>query len=207
MYDNNIMDLTDNVTFYVNRNKTYTLSISGLMENPNIKYNITTNYSLEPNEPVVSLIDNKLIAYNAGVCLIQADISETTNYKAVKSDPIVITVLKNQQNPLKYNANSLIYNEKSTLNVTGGSNTNNVKLNIDPNSVKNCSIIQDNASNGTFDLKGLYTGNCKILATKTGDYNYDDINMNIPLVVNKNNQQKLNINVKPYSNSSNSAPF
>jgi hypothetical protein len=107
MYDDNIMDLTDNITFNVNRNKTYILSISGLAENPNITYNITTNYSLDPNEPVVKLNKNQLIAYNAGVCLIQAEINETINYRAVKSDPIVITVLKNQQNPLNYNVNSV----------------------------------------------------------------------------------------------------
>ena len=221
MFDSNIMDLTDNMTFNVNRNKTYILSISGLLENPNIIYNITTNYSLDPNEPVVKLNKNQLIAYNAGVCLIQADINETTNYKSVKSLPILITVLKNQQNPLNYNVNSLIYSERSKLNVSGGSNKNNIVLNVDPKSQQNCSIsntqnyVSNEVNYGTYDLDGLYTGNCKLSAKKVGDFNYDDIQMNIPLVVNKNNQRNLNISlnlkssssISPYSNSSNSAPF
>ena len=221
MFDANIMDLTDNITFYVNRYKSYTLSISGLVENPNIKYNITTNYSLDPNEPVVKLNNNQLIAYNAGVCLIQADISETTNYKAAKSNPIVITVLKNPQNPLNYNVNSIIYSENSTLNISGGSNKNNIILNVDPKSQQNCSIsntqnyVSNEVNYGTYDLAGLYTGHCKISAKKAGDFNYDDIQMNIPLVVNKDNQKNLSISlnlqpqssVSPYSNSSKSASF
>jgi hypothetical protein len=221
MYDDNIMDLTDNVTFNVNRNKTYILSISGLVENPNIKYNITTNYSLEPNEPVVKLNNNQLIAYNAGVCLIQAEINETINYRAVKSDPIVITVLKNPQNPLNYDVNSLIYSERSTLNISGGSNKNNIVLNVDPKSEKNCTVtntqnyVSNEVNYGTYDLAGLYTGNCKLSAKKAGDFNYDDLQMNIPLVVNKDNHQDLSISLKlqplssvsPYSNSSNAAPF
>jgi hypothetical protein len=221
MYDDNIMDLTDNVTFNVNRNKTYILSISGLAENPNITYNITTNYSLDPNEPVVKLNKNQLIAYNAGVCLVQAEINETINYRAVKSDPIVITVLKNQQNPLNYNVNSLIYSEHSTINVSGGSNKNNIVLNVDPKSQKNCSVtntqnyVSNEVNYGTYDLAGLYTGNCKLSANKSGDFNYDDIQMNIPLVVNKENQRDLSISlnleplssISPYRNSSNAAPF
>lgn len=221
MYDDNIMDLTDNVTFNVNRNKTYILSISGLVENPNIKYNITTNYSLEPNEPVVKLNNNQLSAYNAGVCLIQAEINETINYRAVKSDPIVITVLKNPQNPLNYDVNSLIYSERSTLNISGGSNKNNIVLNVDPKSEKNCSVtntqnyVSNEVNYGTYDLEGIYTGSCKLSAKKAGDFNYDDLQMNIPLVVNKDNHQDLSISLKlqslssvsPYSNSSNAAPF
>jgi hypothetical protein len=201
VFDNQQMDLSDNITFNIDRNREYILSISGLIENPKITYNITTNYSLDPNEPVVKINENKLIAYNAGVCLIQADISETINYKATKTSPIVITVNKNKQQALNYDVNSLIYSKNSKLSIGGGSTKNNINVQAQPKSQKNCQVknlqqfVSNEVSYGTYDVNGIYTGDCKLSATKTGDYNYEDAQINIPLVVNRNTQPPLSISV------------
>jgi len=201
VFDNISMDISDNITFFINRNKEYAMSITGLKENPIIKYNIITNYSLEPNEPVVKLNENKLIAYNAGVCLIQADINETQNYKAAKTSPIIITVNKNKQIPLNYDVNSLIYNKNSTLTIGGGSTKNNILVDINQKSKPNCKVqnknqfISNEVSYGVYDINATRTGECKLSATKLGDFNYEDVQLNIPLIVNKSFQSQLNVNV------------
>ena len=201
VFDNISMDISDNITFYINRNKEYNMSITGLKENPIIKYNIITNYSLEPNEPVVKLNGNKLIAYNAGVCLLQADINETSNYKAAKTSPIIITVNKNKQNPLNYDVNSLIYNKNSTLTIGGGSTKNNILVDINQKSKPICQVqnknqfISNEVSYGVYDINTTRTGECRLSATKPGDLNYEDAQLNIPLMVNKSFQPQLNVNV------------
>jgi hypothetical protein len=208
-FDGQNIDISDNLTLYVNRNKLYLLSISGLMENPNIQYNITLNYSIDPNQPVVVINNNTLTAFNAGVCLLQANIAETKNYRSAKTNPILLTIIKNRQNPLNYDINGLVYNEKSRLNISGGSNTNNININIDPTSQSNCNYVpvQQYVSNevkyAAYDINGTYTGSCKLNATKSGDYNYEDVNINIPLVVNKQTQPQfdINVNLEPQFNS------
>lgn len=201
VFDNIQMDISDNITFNINRNKEYVMSISGLFENPSIKYNIITNYSLDPNEPVVKLNGNKLIAYNAGVCLLQADINETTNYKAAKTSPIIITVNKNKQNPLNYDVDSLLYTKTSKLTIGGGSTKNNIAVNVNQKSRSICRVQDDNqfvsneVSYGVFNVNTTRTGDCKLVAIKPGDINYEDAQLNIPLVVNKNFQPPLSVKV------------
>lgn len=181
--------ITDNVTLYVNRNKRYKLNLVGYLENPAITYSVISNYSLEPSQDVCQITsNNELIAFNLGVCLLRANIAETNNYLYGQSEPIVVSVFRNKQSELNYKANQLIYTNKINLDISGGSNLNPVKLTVNDDSKSNCSISSN-------EVTGLYTGKCNINATKQGDYNYDDAQITIPLVVNKKNQPPLIISI------------
>jgi hypothetical protein len=181
--------IKDNITLYVNRNKSYKLNLIGYQENPLITYSIITNYSLEPSQDVCKITsNNELIAFNLGVCLLRANVSETNNYLYAQSEPIVISVFKNKQSELNYKANQLIYTNKINLDISGGSIVSPVTLSVNDDSKTNCSISSN-------EVTGLFTGKCNISAIKQGDYNYDDTQITIPLVVNKKNQPNLTISI------------
>jgi hypothetical protein len=183
--------ITDNITLYVDRNKRYKLNLVGYLEDPSISYSVISNYSLEPSQEVCQInSNNELIAFNLGVCLLRANVSETNNYLYGQSEPIVVSVFRNKQNELSYKANQLIYTNKINLDISGGSNLNQVQLTVNNDSKTNCSISSN-------EVTGLYTGKCNINAVKQGDYNYDDTQLTIPLVVNKKNQPSLVISLAP----------
>lgn len=181
--------IIDNITLYVDRNRRYKLNLVGYLENPSISYSVISNYSLEPSQEVCQITsNNELIAFNLGVCLLRANVSETNNYLNGQSEPIVVSVFRNKQNELSYKANQLIYTNKINLDISGGSNLNQVLLTVNNDSKTNCSISSN-------EVTGLYTGKCNINAIKQGDYNYDDTQLTIPLVVNKKNQPSLVISI------------
>jgi hypothetical protein len=181
-------NITGDITLNVNRSASYNLMLFGQLENPDIKWEVIVNYSIDPKEPVCKIINNKLIPYNSGVCLVQANVDETDNYLSGQSDPILVTVVKNIQTPLTYDLKQLSYADNTIINVNGGSSSSQVNLSVMPDSTNICSI------NGN-RVKALNTGNCNLMAIKEGDIVWDTIKMKIPLIVNKRNQDTMNVNI------------
>ncbi len=186
----NNQTLSGDITLKVS-DTTYNLSLSGQLENPNIQWNVITNYSVNPNEQVCSIVNNKLTAKYKGICMIQATLSETNNYLSSQSESLIINVVKNIQMPLSYNIKQLMYSDVANIDISGGSTLNSVQINVLPESANICSF-----NSTTKQLSALSTGSCKLQVIKPGDNVWDDAQLNIPLLINKKNQPELNINIK-----------
>ena len=186
----NNQTLSGDITLKVS-DTTYNLSLSGQIENPTITWNVITNYSVNPNEQVCSIINNTLTAKFRGICMIQATLSETNNYLSSQSEPLIINVVKNAQMPLSYNIKQLIYSDVANIDISGGSTLNPVQINVLPESANICSF-----NSTTKQLSALSTGSCKLQVIKPGNTVWDDALLNIPLLINKKNQPELNINIK-----------
>lgn len=185
----NNQTLSGDITLKIS-DTTYNLSISGQLENPSITWNVITNYSVNPNESVCTIVGNTLTAKFRGVCMIQANLSETTNYLASQSEPLIINVIKNTQIPLSYNIKQLMYSDIANIDISGGSTSNPVQINVLPESALICSVNPT-----TKQLSALSTGSCKLQVIKSGNNVWDDVQLNIPLIINKKNQPELNINI------------
>jgi len=186
----NNQTLSGDITLKVS-DTNYNLSLSGQLENPNIVWNVITNYSVNPNEQVCSIVNNKLTANFRGICMIQATLSETNNYLSSQSESLIINVVKNTQIPLSYNIKQLIYSDVANIDISGGSTSNQVQINVLPESANICSF-----NSTTKQLSALSTGSCKLQVIKPGNTMWDDAQLNIPLIINKKNQPELNINIK-----------
>jgi hypothetical protein len=164
-----------------------------LLVNPNIKYQLTTTsvnenptlifYSSDPN--IANIINGELYCYIEGTCYIYVDTTETTNYLVTRSNNLSLNIIKNDQSDLYIDlSNNLVFNGSSIINTYGGSTLNVCEFTINNN---NAQIINNT-------IIGKHTGECKITATKPGNFMYKPISTNIYIDINKASQQNFTLN-------------
>ena len=178
-----IKDIEENANIELNidRTKTYELFVDGYDENPSITYNIFNTKTIDLTNPICKIIDgNKLMAYNEGICILQANTSATTNYLLSESNKIKITVLKNYQNNISLDTTEKLYYKGIVeLKPTGG-NTNGQFM-YDVKDTLNCTL------SGNI-LIGNSAGECIVSITKNGDEIFEDITNDFDVRVNKIHQ-------------------
>jgi uncharacterized protein YhfF len=176
---NVIISLTDyNNFYYVNPNVGHAITISNLIENPDLNYTVTNN-------KMCKIEDNLLYVLNEGDTTIYLTTTETDNYLSTKSNILSLKFIKNNQAELKISEpETLYYNGLIKLNIDGGSISTEAKLSSD---ASNCKILADNL------IIGLATGPCKINVLKEGNFMYNSIKSSINIVVNKTKQPDFKI--------------
>lgn len=175
--DNEDNVINDTLELYIDRNKPYNLTINNINETPSITWEITNlNNSNDLNNPICKIIDNKLIAYNFGTCILKAKTSKTNNYLPSESSPLSIVVLKKYQNNIVLNNDLLYYNSNIKLLPSGGNTNSDFIISLEDNN--NCTL-----SNNI--LYGINPGECIITIKKKGDDIYDDIINQFNIEVNK----------------------
>lgn len=182
-----IQNLNDNNNLFINRNSRVPLNITGMLENATIKWSVSNVTDTSNN--ICTIIDNKLIAYNAGICLLEATTNETTNYLPTKSsNKITIQVNKNIQNDLIITSKKELDFSKNIQITTEGGSSDKINTYVVSNDV--CTI-------NTNILIGSKSGNCVLTVIKEGNDFYETISNKIDITVNKISQPNfrlLNIN-------------
>jgi len=174
-----ILNIKNN-TIYADNNNSYNIKVSNIFENPNIKYNLVTNFN-----NCCELINNKIFGVNSGYFVLNATIYETANYLETITQNIQINVIKKNQNEIITDiVKEINYNDSFKLNTDGGNTENKFDYNIDGSS---CIVENDM-------LIGKKGGTCKLTITKKGNNLYNDISKEIMIKVNKIYQSELKIN-------------
>ena len=178
-----IFDINTNNNIFINEFKSYKLSISETFENPIILLKLI-NYNSN-NDNIINIDGLNIYGNLEGTCSVIAITKETTNYIESYSKPLIITVSKNNQDPLIINwSESINYNEKIYIQTSGGNTDQNVTFNLSNNV---CTINENN------EILGNNVGTCTITATKNGNNNYLPINKIFTIKVNKILQDNISI--------------
>jgi hypothetical protein len=164
--------------YYVNPNVGHIISISSLIENPDLNYTVTNN-------KMCKIENNLLYVLNEGNTNIYLNTTETDNYLSTKSNVLSLKFIKNNQADLKITESSILYyNGLAKLIVDGGSINTEPTISVDSS---NCKVLSDNL------ILGLATGPCKINVLKAGNFMYNSIQSSINIVVNKTKQPDFKI--------------
>jgi hypothetical protein len=182
---------------YVNRNNKLNLLTSGVEENSQIIYMILNSVNKISTEDVCIINGDTLIPFNEGYCTIQAKSLETPNFIETLSNTMVVTVMKNPQNPLIIEYKEKIdMDEILIIKGLGGSDTgSNIIYTTDSS---NCEI-KNNV------LTATNVGTCLITAFKNGNFMYSSIKKQFKITINpikqniiiKNFNQKNELEVDP----------
>ena len=157
-----LLNINENNTIYVNPKNKFELKITGIKENASIYYNILDNENF-----ICSISNNNLIPLKSGKIIIEAYLSETINYLTTKINTLLVNILKNDQLPISINLLGILeYQGSVQCNVLGGSTDEHVILKTEDNTI--CSIINNT-------IIGLKSKTTKIIATKLGNYMYNDV--------------------------------
>ena len=186
------------INLFVNRDFIYDLSLNNVLDTSrtSVNFTITSNNNYgTTNEPICKLTNNKLIAFNEGICDILGSTSETELYNKSTSKIKRIIVSKNNQKPLILNNTEPMYfNELIKLDITGGSIINNpIILSCDSSSC----IINNNIL--TFTNIGTYN----IKAIKYGNYMYNNVIFNMILNILPIKQTTLKLSFTDFTHESN----
>lgn len=182
-----IQNLNDNNNLFINRNSRIPLNITGILENASVNWTISNVTDTSNNICTVS--ENKLIAYNAGICLLEVTTAETNNYLPTKStNKITIQVNKNIQNDLIVTSKKVLEFSKNIQITTEGGSSDKINTFLVSNDV--CTINSN-------ILIGSKSGNCILTVIKEGNDFYETISSKIDITVSKISQPNfrlLNIN-------------
>jgi hypothetical protein len=149
-----------NATSPVTFGQSEILSAIGGTTNGTVTYNLVSG--------LCAILGNQLTANSGtGICTLTATMAGNGNYNDVTSEQVSVTLAKANQAVLTLNAASpLIYNQKETLSVSGGTTAGTVIYSLISGS---CSMSgsQLTASSGS--------GSCSLTATMAGNDNYNDV--------------------------------
>ena len=167
-----MLNINENNTIYVNPKNKIELKITGIQENASIYYNILDNENF-----ICSINNNNLIPLKSGKVIIEAYLSETTNYLTTKINTLIVNILKNDQLPISINFLGILeYQGSVHVDVLGGSTDEQVLLESEDKNI--CTIINNT-------IIGLKAKSTKIIATKIGNFMYNDIRTTQQIIVRK----------------------
>ena len=90
-----------NEIYLDDKNTSYTLSVENTNDTE-ILYRVIQSFSYAENNQVVCVIEkNKLIPMNEGICIIEAILYESDNYLETRTNQIVVSIYKKDQEDLK----------------------------------------------------------------------------------------------------------
>jgi hypothetical protein len=153
-------------------------------ETNDIVWKLLSNTAYEGDS--VGLFDNNnFYAINIGKCQIVATCPETMNYEETETEPVTITIYKNEQSPLIFDSLSkLTVFSSIPINIYGGNTINDIKFNVS----SNCYIANNK-------IYGLTSGKATITALKIGNFMYNDISNSITFDILKNYQNPILLNI------------
>jgi len=187
-------NITINNTIYIDNRVKYNLTLSGVLENANIKFIILNNYDVDNNLLDVTSFNgyisgNNFTPLKSGYCDIAGITYETDNYLESTSNIVRVLLLKSKQSPIAITKSSELYYLSSTIlsyyyldilynasdyDIIYSSNSDNI-------------IIKNNT------IFGQKVGNATITALKPGNYMYEDVITTYDITVKKI-RQNFNIN-------------
>ena len=167
--NNTDLDDDGNSLLFVDPSKSFKINLLNIKETPSyIKY-IPSDTNL-----INVSSDGFVIALNAGLCNIEVEVGNTTNYN-ITTNKINLKIIKNDQSPLIIGHNNdLYFKDRINFDISGGNSINS--LVFDTDTLDNCSL------SGNI-ISGIQTGPCDVIVTKPADFMYNDISKQIRLTV------------------------
>ena len=187
--NNTNLDEDGNSLLLVDPSKNFKINLLNVKETPSyITYNVSDTNLIKVSS------DGFVTPLNAGLCNIEVELGNTTNYNITKNK-INLKIIKNDQSPLSIGYNDDLY-FKNTINfdISGGNSINS--LVFDTDTVDNCSLSGN-------VISGIQTGTCDVIVTKPSDFMYNDISKLITLTVKPIYQPTLIVTLEKQSLSDN----
>ena len=148
------------------------------------------SYAVAPaSASVCSIVDNIVTALSGGSCVVIATKASDPFFDAATAS-VTINIAKAAQGALVASSadSSITYNPTAapttTLSATGGSGSGAVTFAVDPTTSNICSVVNN-------VVTGLLAGDCKVIATKAGDSQYNATTANLTITVAKATQAPL----------------
>ena len=175
-----MQNINESNTLFVNLNINYKLITYDVMENARIKFVLVNN----ADNSICNISSDTLTAINQGTCLVQAIALETENYLETKAEPILVTIVKNDQDPLIIEYDKTInFMETKYVKIYGG-NSSIAPILSYLESDSNCTI-------NDYQIYGNSIGVCPILVKKDTDFMYNSIGKTIFIEVLPISQQNI----------------
>jgi hypothetical protein len=191
--------INPNNIIYVNRNNKIKLNTTVPEENASIIYTVSYTDIINKNSDICIINSDEIVAFNEGMCLIQAKTQSTNNYIETTSNIMIVSVQKNNQSEL-----TAIYNNeigfKETINIIGSGGSDTGTNIIYSSDSSNCKIDSNK-------LTGLRKGTCSVKLYKDGNFMYKPVEKIITItikpikqkIVIKNINEQNEIEVDPDS--------